>query len=336
MPTHIKTALAPMATLSHEALRLLIHRFGDPDEYYTEMIHAPSLLSGGKFEAFYVRTAPAPEKIVWQLTGARTEPLCRAAALLAPLGGIGVDLNMGCSAPAIVRTGAGVSWMTKPVAETAAMVSAVRRAVDSCSCGGRRARLSVKLRIGVELSYPKLLDFCNALVGAGVDMITLHPRTKKEKYSRPPHWDFVAKLAADVPVPVFGNGDIFSAERAFSVAREFPCAGVMIGRAAVQKPWIFRDIRQPETEFPPVDHMETAAFFVRRLEQSQPPEFHISRARRFFSYYCDNFTFAHYVRTRVLNADSTSGILDVLSAYFAENPADRFTGGENPCDVRDS
>ena len=69
MVRDMKLALAPMATLSHEALRLLIHRYADPDEYYSEMIHAPSYVAGGKFEPYYVKTAPCPERMVWQITG---------------------------------------------------------------------------------------------------------------------------------------------------------------------------------------------------------------------------------------------------------------------------
>ncbi len=334
-----KTALAPMATLSHEALRLLIHRFGDPDEYYTEMIHAPSLLSGGKFEKYYVRTAPCPGKLVWQLTGPDAPSLCRAAGMVLRLGGLGVDLNMGCPAPAIVRTGAGFSWMLKPREETAGMVRSVRKVVDSFVSASRRPRLSVKLRIGQEPSYEKLYAFCSMLVESGVDSLTLHPRLQKDKYSRPARWDFVSRLSSDLPVPVFGNGDVFSAEEAVSVLRKFPCAGVMIGRGAVRKPWIFRDIRNALDSasgaasccgFPApegkagIDFLETAGYFLKCLEETQPPEFFVTRAHRFFSYYCDNFYFAHYIRTKILNAVSFDEIMKILASYFDENPSDRF------------
>ncbi|MBN2810411.1 MAG: tRNA-dihydrouridine synthase family protein, partial [Spirochaetales bacterium] len=127
----MKTALAPMATLSHEALRLLIHRWGDPDEYFSEMINASTFVAGGKFEHWYVRSAPCPERMVWQLTGASPDSLSKAASLLAREGGIGVDINMGCSAPDIAKTGAGVAWMGKPLSEVAEMVGGVRRALDT-------------------------------------------------------------------------------------------------------------------------------------------------------------------------------------------------------------
>ena len=328
------TALAPMATLSHEALRLLIHSFGDPDFYYSEMIHAPSLLAGARFEEFYLRAAPCPERMVWQLTSPDAGAMARAVPLVLAAGGVGVDLNMGCCAPAIVRTGAGISWMLRPLEETAAMVQGVRRALDAWNRGKpqeEERRLSVKLRLGETLSFPRLLDFCSMLAAEGVQQITLHPRLKKEKYSRPARWETVARLAESLPVPVYGNGDCFSAEDAVSLLRRFPCAGLMAGRGAVRRPWLFRGIRAawsgtvPDGGFPPVDLLETAELFVRFLTERLPPEFQNSRARRFFFYFCDNFTFAHYVRTQVLNAATPPDMLEALRTYCRQNPQERFS-----------
>jgi tRNA-dihydrouridine synthase len=385
----MKLALAPMATLSHEALRLLIHRYGDPDEYFSEMIHAPSFIVGGPFEKWYVRTAPASEKMVWQLTGPEIDPIVRAAEMITPLGGIGLDLNMGCSAPDIARFGAGIAWMLKPPEEAAALVRAVRRVADR--------RLGVKLRLGETEDYDRLLSFCRMLVDEGADIITLHPRVRRDKYSRPARREYVARLAADLSVSVYGNGDVDSAANARDYMERYPCAGLMIGRAAVQKPWIFGQIRAgldgarkaghtcaesnsvsaasesasdharqadnagvvlesartannscadsdhaPKADKPctddsaapkadsasstpfSVDHLEVARFFLSTLAESQPPEFQVTRARRFFFYYCDNFTFAHYIKMRIQNAKSPEEIGALLEEYFGQVPDDRY------------
>jgi tRNA-dihydrouridine synthase len=346
----MKLALAPMATLTHEGLRLLIHRYGDPDEYFSEMINAPSFIAGGMFEPWYVRTAPCPEKMVWQLTGCDAEPMIRVAPSLARLGGIGVDLNMGCSAPDIARFGGGVAWMAKPLPDVAFLVRGVRREIDSVARSGVVAqsvasraepsaqpvpvasRLSVKLRLGVDEDYPRLLEFCRMLVDEGVELITLHPRIRKDKYGRPARSRYVSQLAADVTVPVYGNGDIASAEGAFSYAAEYKCAGLMIGRAAIQMPWIFSDIRRLEAGGTAsgvrqtIDHLEVARFFLEALAVCQPPEFQISRAHRFFFYYCGNFSFAHHIKMKIQNTESVSEILPLLETYFGEVPADRYLG----------
>nr|MCR4900973.1 tRNA-dihydrouridine synthase [Treponema sp.] len=101
----------PMATISHPAFRTLIEKFGGCDEYFTEMINAGTLLTGGQFEKYYIDPAPVPSKVVWQLTGHDADHMKEAAVRLSQLPGIGIDINMGCSAPDIYRYGAGIAWM---------------------------------------------------------------------------------------------------------------------------------------------------------------------------------------------------------------------------------
>ena len=354
----MKLILAPLANISHSGLRMLIHTFGDPDEYFTEMIHAPSLIAGGRFEQWYLRTNPVPEKLVWQLTSPKGEAFVQAVPLVLQQGGIGVDLNMGCSAPPIVRTGAGAAWMLKPLNETAEAVRSVKQALDVYAAAQSRSfRLSVKLRIGAAADYAYLLRFCTMLVEEGVQLITIHPRLQRQSYARPALHEYTAALAKDLPIPVYGNGDIDSAEKLQTATRRYPsCAGWMIGRAAVQKPWIFKEIRKctikraaesdksykagadkraadtmsgsiagSGSDDAPysIDLEQTALLFLQYLETEQPPEFFLTRAQRFFQFYCENFLFAHYCRTQLLRARSKEEIVQILHTYFEEAPNDR-------------
>ena len=326
----MKLILAPLANISHSGLRMLIHTFGDPDEYFTEMIHAPSLLAGGRFEQWYLRTKPVPEKLVWQLTSPKAESFIQAIPLVLQQGGIGVDLNMGCSAPPIVRTGAGAAWMLKPLNETAEAVRSVKQALDGyAAVQGRPFRLSVKLRLGATADYAYILRFCTMLVDEGVQLITIHPRLQRQSYARPALHEYTAALAKDLPVPVYGNGDIDSAEKLqIATKRYLSCAGWMIGRAAVRKPWIFKEIcrkRVVESDNAPyrIDLEQTAVSFLQYLETEQPPEFFLTRAQRFFQFYCDNFSFAHYCRTQLLRARSREEMVQILHTYFEEAPNDK-------------
>lgn len=341
MPARIlcamKLILAPMAALSHSGLRRLIAIFGEPDEYFSEMIHAPSAVSGGGFEKWYFRTAPSPEKLVWQITSPAAEPAAKAVPVLLKHGGIGIDLNMGCAAPQIVSTGAGFAWMKKPLTETAELVRLVKKAVleyEKTKEAPRLQpiRLSVKLRLGETDDYAFLLRFCKMLTNEGVELITLHPRTRKQSYSRSCRHEYTARLAADLPVPVYGSGDIGSAEAALGFNTKYKCAGWMIGRAAVQKPWIFYAVRAAEnaaqpftSDLPHIDLLKTAADFLHFLKEEQPPEFHLTRAKRFFNFYCDNCTFAHHIKTKILNCPSCDAMYARLEEYFGEVPQDRFT-----------
>lgn len=324
-PPFPRLLLAPMATLSHEAFRRAVARFGGCDEYVTEMIHAPSLLAGGQWESYYLMSGPEPDKIVWQLTGNTAEPLARAAALLAEREGIGIDLNMGCCAPQIARTGAGIAWMLRPAAETAAMVRGVKAALaNAAKDGAREKRLSVKLRLGAEdFTDEGFLAFCDMLVSEGVQLLTLHPRTQKEKYRQPPRWDYAECLALrHAAVPVVLNGNVRDRGSFGRARRAAPHAnGVMIARAAAQKPWIFAELRGMKAD---IDLERVALDFIADVEQCQPPEFHRTRLQRFFSYFCDNVTFAHWLKTQLLNAATPDQCRERVRAYFAQSAEDRF------------
>jgi tRNA-dihydrouridine synthase len=338
--------LAPMAELSHRALRELIFSFGGVDEYFTEMINAPSLLSGGKLESYYIDAEPCPEKVVFQLVGADAERLALAAEMLDKRNCKGIDINMGCSAPAITRYGAGVTWMNYPE-KAWKMVSLVRKSVTK--------RLSVKLRLGPEENFEYLVRFCQGLVDEGVELITLHPRTAKEKFKRSARWHYVADLKKELSIPVAGNGDISNTEELVMSAKG-PWDAVMVGRLAVKCPWIFAEARAlaqksssvyTEEQLPSanvinfvnrftyingltcvngftcVNLEETAFRYLELLEKYQPVEFHKSRAHRFFQYYCGNLFWGNYLFTLIGREKELSAMRKILVDYFREHPEER-------------
>jgi len=368
--------LAPMAELSHRALRELIEGFGGCDEYFTEMISAAALLAGGPFERWYIDGGPRPEKVVFQLVGADIGQISKAAALLDQLECRGIDLNMGCCAPLIRKTGAGITWMAS-VDRAGELVKEVRKAV--------KRRLSVKIRTGLSDNFEYLVKFCRRLEEEGVELIILHPRTAKEKLKRRARWDYVGALRQELRIPVAGNGDINSAED-LNVKAAGPCDAVMVGRAAVRQPWIFAEARKigtgdrgldgpsdfvvtvtstgptpchicPTTRSPvrvsfsggtrdsglknggnisvisdttdfnpqsPVPSpqslfLDTGLRFLELLARWQPPEFHISRARRFFGFFCDNLTWGNYLKNLLNREESLSGMEKVWRGYFEGN-----------------
>lgn len=330
----MKLLLAPMATLSHEALRNLIFRFGGCDEYYCEMIHATSLVSGGKFEEYYIRTQPEPDKMVWQLTDYREEALKEASKIVSELGGIGIDINMGCPAPDIYRTGAGCAWMSKPLQEVASMLNKVKSVLDSSTTSCKR--LSCKIRLGEEdFTIEKLFAYCDMLVSEGVTQITLHPRTRKEKYTRKAHWEYVNQLCeylkskySSLNLQIIGNGSIFSVEDAISSIKKAPnIDGIMLGRSAIQKPWLFKQISSAlsNEEFKTeIDLFELAIDFMKDIENCQPQEFWKTRKQRFFIYFCNNFQFGNYLKSQLINNDGFEVQKNILQEYFEKMPSERF------------
>ena len=343
----MKLLLAPMAALSHEALRRTIARFGGCDEYYTEMIHAASFINGGPYERCYASCAPEAEKTVWQLTGAHEKELVRCAELLTETEGassvIGIDINMGCPAPEIYRQGAGIAWMSKPFEQVESMLRGLRLA-----CGSKR--LSAKIRLGEEdFTLQGLFDFADMLCAAGVERITLHPRTRKERYARPPRVQYVRLLGEFIKprypdVSVAGNGAIDGPKALADFASQCPLSdSFMIGRAAVQKPWIFSVLKRSEEAVRhdaeeagtrdaeigdcsaelQIDLVKIAEDFIADLEERQPADFWKTRTQRFFAYYCDNVSFSHYIKSQVLQQKDHRAMLERFTRYFDEMPQER-------------
>lgn len=330
----MKLFLAPMDAITHQAFRNLVGRFGGCDEYFNEMINASSLLNDGPWEKYYLLEGPEPKKLVWQLTDKNGEKMAQAAAILAQRNGIGIDLNMGCSAPQIAKTGAGIAWMTKPVEETAGMVRLVKSAIENAAKDGEAPkRLSVKLRLGDE-SYTeeKLHNFCAMLIEEGVQMITLHARTQKQKHSRPSNWHAVENLALRFPeIPIILNGDVKSRESYEAAVAAAPHAqGIMIATAAAQKPWIFAQITgansvntESDLEAQTFDAEQLALDFIDDVERCQPAEFWKTRLQRFFAFYCLNFSFGHYFQTQMINAQDNDDARKRVQEYFEKCPDDK-------------
>ena len=328
----IKLICGPMATISHPAFRILVEEFGGCDEYFTEMINAGSLLTGGPFEKYYIDPAPVPEKVVWQLTGHDCEKMVLAAKELVKLPGIGLDINMGCSAPDVYKTGAGIGWMTRPKEETEEMVRQVGVVVEGYNKENpeNAKRFSVKLRLGDENFTDKgFFDFCDMLVKNGAKLLTLHPRTKKEKLSRPPRYSYCQALCErykGTGLGIYLNGNVKDAATASYALKACPdISGIMISRAAVQKPWIFTQISSEKSKEIKVDMEKVCYDYIDNIEKYQPPEFYKTRLQRFFTYFCMNFQFAHYAQTKFVNAaeKGNEALKEEIKAFFEKCPEEK-------------
>jgi len=309
--------LAPMAEISHRAFRELIEGFGGCcDGYFSEMLSAGAVLAGGPNEKWYIDAGPSPEKVVFQVVGADIGQISEASALLDRLECAGIDINMGCSAPLIRKTGAGAAWMAS-IDRAGELICRLRPLV--------KRRLSVKLRIGYKDDFDYLVKFCQKLEAEGVEFITIHPRLITEKFKRLARWDYVWRLKKELKIPVAGNGDISTPEELVRRA-DGSCDAVMVGRAAVRKPWIFAQARELEGSNPdsakpyPVPNIEeTGLRFLELLAKYQPPDFHFSRAIRFFGFFCDNLKWGNYLKTKLNKQKTLSDIEAVWKDYFREN-----------------
>lgn len=232
--------LAPMAGYSDAPLRQLAAEQG---ALWTvsEMISSRGLVLGGESEKLTLgRPYPGEQNRVVQLFGAEPDILAeavrRAEAWFTPAA---IDLNMGCPVPKVRGRGGACLLQTPEVAYT--LITAMR--------GATRLDVSAKIRLGWDEN--RSVEIAQGLAAAGASLITVHGRTSAQRYTGEADWEAIARVAAAVPVPVVGSGDIGTAAQARARRREAGVAAVMIGRGAVGNPWLFRALATGDDAFPP-------------------------------------------------------------------------------------
>ncbi len=316
--------LAPMAEISTPPLRRLISDFGNHAVYHSEMLSASALLSGGFHDAAMATRYDFDRHLVFQIAGNDPAIMAEACRRLADYSPFGININMSCPVSRIVKKGWGAALL-KDIHRAAAIVRACRCATS--------LPLSVKMRSGFECDDLKwMLKFASMLCDEGIDYIILHPRCAKIYYSRTAKWQLVKELKQFVRIPVIGNGDIVSVESAWQRMTETGCDGIMIGRGAVQAPWIFAACEEYFTHGKydiAVNIRDCFLAGINYIERYLPDHLHKSRAHRFCIYFSKNVFHSHALFTAIRNADCMDSILGIIESYFVRNPGEeikRFAG----------
>jgi tRNA-dihydrouridine synthase 3 len=199
----------------------------------SEMALARRLRQKRRPEFALIRRAPEEPCFGVQLAGNNPEELAWAAALVEERGADFVDLNLGCPIDRFTRIGLGASLGRQP--------RRVRRLVEAMQGAVSRIPVTVKIRLGWNDEHRNYLDVAKAAVDGGAGAVTVHGRTRDARYRSSADWGAIAEVAAAVPVPVIGNGDLlFGHEAAAAIARS-GCAAVMTARGALIRPWLFRE-----------------------------------------------------------------------------------------------
>ncbi len=228
--------MAPMSGITNLAFRLIAKRLG-AGLVTTEMISAMGLALGKKKTFDYLQIHPDEGPLAVQLFGSKPEAMAAAAEIAVEAGANIVDINMGCPAKKVVKTGAGGALLRTPQ-KAKEIVSAVRRVCP--------VPLTAKIRAGWSpglsdvSAIPRLIEDC------GADAVTVHPRFVTQAFSGQTDWNIISKVKKQLNIPVIGNGDASNPSLAIKMKSQTQCDGVMIGRAAVGNPWIFKQILEME------------------------------------------------------------------------------------------
>jgi tRNA-dihydrouridine synthase B len=226
--------LAPLAGYCDLAFRLVVRGQGGVGLASTDLLCSEGIRRQSASSLTLAATCPEDSPLCIQLYGAEVEALCTAAAWAQDHGAHVVDLNMGCPADKVTKRNGGSRLLCDPD-HTLRMVERIRACLT-------RVPLTCKLRLGWDDSSIVAPYLARRLEEAGVDLITIHGRTTAMQFSGAVRLDGIAEVVAAVrKIPVVGNGDVKTPQDARRMIQATGCAGVMIGRGALIRPWIFRD-----------------------------------------------------------------------------------------------
>ena len=227
-------ALAPMAGVADRAFRELCRDYGSAVSV-GEMVSAKGLCYGDRKSGELLVLGEAERPGAVQLFGDDPDILAEAARRALAWRPDWIDLNMGCPAPKITGSGAGSALMKDPE-KAGRIVRAVANAVP--------LPVTVKFRKGWDAAHVNAVEFARICEANGAAALTVHGRTREQMYQPGADWDIIRAVKAAVAIPVIGNGDVTGAESAAAMYAATGCDLVMVGRAALGRPWVFRQIER--------------------------------------------------------------------------------------------
>lgn len=227
--------LAPMEDITDPSFRFICKHFG-ADLVYTEFIPSDGLIRDARKSLKKLEISDEERPIGIQLYGHLVESMVEAAGIAEEAGPDLIDINFGCPVRKIANRGAGAGMLCNiplMVNMTRAIVNAVNLPV------------TVKTRLGWDENSMNIVDIAEQLQDAGIRAITIHGRTRAQLYRGNADWSLIGAVKNNprMKIPVIGNGDIITPESAKEAFNRFGVDGIMIGRATVGRPWIFREIR---------------------------------------------------------------------------------------------
>jgi nifR3 family TIM-barrel protein len=306
-----RLVLAPMTFLGHVAFRQLVEEFGGCGLLWTEMCSSRSVPRENPRASAYFRWRQKELPfLVCQLFGSDPDQMAAAARRVEQEGFFGVDINFGCSVSNICRQNCGAALLKNPpLAEQ--IVKTVRAAV--------RVPLFVKYRTGWKSTPDTAVELARRFEGAGADALVFHPRVAPDRRNRPPCWAYIGEVKEAVSVPVFGNGNVFTAGDCLALLEQTGCDGVSLGRIAVARPWTFAAWTGASFSEPEI-YRQAAFRLADLLDSHFDPDRAIRRYKKFAMYFSANFTFGHTLFTGLRNADDMNRAREILRSFFSGKP----------------
>ena len=227
--------LAPMEDVSDPPYRRLCKLHG-ADMMYSEFISSEGLIRDAMKSKQKLDIFDYERPVGIQIFGGDEEAMSLSAKIVETVNPDIVDINFGCPVKKVVCKGAGAGVLK----DIELMVRLTKAVVNSTSLP-----VTVKTRLGWDTPSINIMDVAERLQDCGIKALTIHARTRAQMYKGEADWDYISEVKQNpnIEIPIFGNGDINSAEKALEYKNKYACDGIMIGRAAIGYPWIFNEIK---------------------------------------------------------------------------------------------
>ena len=302
--------LGPMAGVTDLPFRLICKEQG-AGLLCMEMVSAKAIYYNNRNTESLLEIHPDETPVSLQLFGSDPKIMSEMAKRIEERPFAILDVNMGCPVPKVVRNGEGSALMKEPklVYE---IVSALVKAIDK--------PVTVKIRKGFDDDHVNAVEIAKIIEEAGAAAVAVHGRTREQYYSGKADWDIIRQVKEAVSIPVIGNGDVTSPQKADELVRRTGCDGIMIARGAEGNPWIFSEmIRWEETgELPPrpdKDEIREMMLKHARLQLEYKGEFcGIREMRKHVAWYTKGLKGAARLREKVNAVESLEELENLLTS----------------------
>lgn len=304
--------LAPMEDVTDPSFRYMCKEEG-ADVMYTEFISSDGLIRDGRKSVEKLNIFDYERPIGIQIYGHEIEPMVEAALIAQSAAPEIIDINFGCPVKKIAGRGAG-SGMMRDIPK---MVEMTRRIVNAVTLP-----VTVKTRLGWDEDCKNIYEIAERLQDVGIKALTIHGRTRAQMYKGMADWTLIGEVKNNprMTIPIIGNGDIDSPEKAAEAFNRYGVDGVMIGRATYGRPWIFREIRhylttgerlsQPST----VERVEIAKRHFNRSLEIKGEKVGILEMRRHLSTYFKGLPSFKETRMKLVTSTDPTEIIDTLNS----------------------
>lgn len=311
--------LAPLAGLTDYPFRAVARGFG-PGLTVTEMVSARAICMANKKTLKMARPGPGERPLSVQLFGSDPMVMKEAAIICQDLGASIIDVNMGCPQKKVIRSGSGAALMKEPQL-AAAIIREIASEVD--------LPVTAKIRLGWDKDSVNAPEFSKMLQDAGASLIAVHARTRSQMFGGKADWKAIRAVAEAVDIPVIANGDIKTVEDAARCLEESRAHGVMIGRAALGRPWFLRQVADhlsgsTHVSTPTLSEIsQVVDLHLRLIEDHYPEPASTIAARIHLAWYTKGLRYSAAFRDRIFKTKGVKDLKSLKDEFFEELAKDR-------------